>query len=98
MGDKSALFAFLAGATQFYQMKLSLPPMKPRGEGPQTMKEDLARSFNIQMRYIMPIIIMVISYIFPAAVALYWTTSNIFAIGQEIYVRKNIKNKGNEPR
>ena len=93
MGGKSALFAFLAGATQFYQMKLSLPPMKPKGKGPQTLKEDLARSFNIQMRYIMPIIVIVIAYVISAAIALYWTTSNLFAICQEIYVKKNIKNK-----
>jgi membrane protein insertase Oxa1/YidC/SpoIIIJ len=34
-----------------------------------------------------------IAYAISAAVAIYWTTSNLFAIGQEIYVRKKIKNK-----
>ncbi len=93
VGGKSMFLAVLTGATQFYQMRLSLPPMKPRGSGPQTLKEDLARSFNIQMRYIMPLVIAGVAYVFSAAVALYWTTSNLFAIGQEIYVRKRIKNK-----
>ena len=91
IGAKSVMLAFLAGVTQFYQMKLSLPPMKPRGSGTPSLKEDLARSFNIQMRYIMPVIVFVISYVISAAVALYCTTSNIFAIGQEIFVRKRIK-------
>jgi len=91
IGAKSIFLALLAGVTQYFQIKLSLPPMKPRENKTPSLKEDLARSFNIQMRYIMPIIVIVISYVISAAVALYWTTSNLFAIGQEIYVRKRIK-------
>lgn len=92
MGGKNMLLALGAGVTQFFQAKLSLPPMKPRSEG-SSMKDDFARSFHIQMRYILPIIIVFIAYAISAAVALYWVTSNIFAIGQELYVRKNIKEK-----
>ncbi|MFQ5661888.1 MAG: YidC/Oxa1 family membrane protein insertase [Candidatus Paceibacteria bacterium] len=89
---KSAVLALLAGATQYFQIKYSLPPMKARSEK-ASLKEDLARSFHIQMRYVMPIIVFSIAYSISAAVALYWTTSNLFAIGQEIYVRKKIKNR-----
>lgn len=92
---KSVLFALLAGATQFFQIKYSLPPMKERS-GKPSLKEDLARSFHIQMVYVMPIIVFSIAYAISAAVAIYWTTSNLFAIGQEIYVRKKIKNKYKE--
>jgi membrane protein insertase Oxa1/YidC/SpoIIIJ len=67
--------------------------MKARQEGKASLKEDLARSFHIQMRYVMPIIVFGIAYAISAAVALYWTTSNLFAIGQEIYVRRKIKNR-----
>lgn len=94
VGEKSLILGLLAGITQYFQLKLSLPPMKPRENGSTpSFKEDMARSFNIQMRYIMPVVVFVIAYVISAGVALYWTTSNIFAIGQEIYVRKNIKNK-----
>jgi len=89
---KSVLFALFAGATQFFQIKYSLPPMKER-VGKASLKDDLARSFHIQMRYVMPIIVFSVAYAISAAVAIYWTTSNLFAIGQEIYVRKKIKNK-----
>ena len=88
---KSVILALLAGVTQFFQIKYSLPPMKERA-GKSSFKEDLARSFHIQMRYVMPIIVFSVAYAISAAVALYWTTSNLFAIGQEIYVRKKIKN------
>lgn len=90
---KSAVLAIFAGATQYFQIKYSLPPMKARKEGNASLKEDLARSFHIQMRYVMPVIVFGIAYAISAAVALYWTTSNLFAIGQEIYVRKKIKNR-----
>lgn len=89
---KSALLALFAGATQYFQIKFSLPPMKAR-TNKASLKDDLARSFHIQMRYVMPIIVFAVAYAISAAVALYWTTSNLFAIGQEIYVRKKIKNK-----
>lgn len=89
---KSIMLALFAGATQFFQIKYSLPPMKER-TGKPSFKEDLARSFHIQMVYVMPIIVFSVAYAISAAVAIYWTTSNLFAIGQEIYVRKKIKNK-----
>lgn len=96
VSKKSILFALFAGATQYFQIKYSLPPMKARSAGKTSLKDDLARSFHIQMRYVMPIIVFSIAYAISAAVAIYWTTSNLFAIGQEIYVRRTIKNKYEE--
>jgi len=82
----------MAGVTQFFQTKLALPPMKPKSDTP-SLKDDLARSFNVQMRYILPVVVFAIAYTISAAIAIYWTTSNLFAIGQEIYVRWKIKSK-----
>ena len=89
MSGKSLVLAALAGITQYFQIKITLPPLKSRNSNP-TLKEDLARSFQLQMRYILPVFVLVFSYIISAAVALYWLTSNIFAIGQEIVVRKKL--------
>lgn len=94
VSEKSAILALFAGITQYFQIKLSLPPMKERPEKP-SLKDDLARSFNIQMRYVMPFIVFFISYAISAAIALYWTTSNLFSICQEIFVRRKIKEKFN---
>jgi len=92
VGGRSAILALLAGATQFVHSSYALPKPKPRGENP-TIKDDLAHSFHLQMRYVMPIIVVVISYTISAAIALYWTTSNLFAIGQELLVRREMKRK-----
>lgn len=90
MGGRSALLAFLAGATQFYQAKLSLPELTPRDEKNASFKDDLARSFHMQMRYVLPVVVVIISYTISSAVALYWTTSNIMTIVQEWYARKRV--------
>lgn len=91
MGGKSIILALLAGITQYIQTKLSFPKLETNGE--QSFRNDLAKSMHIQMRYVLPIIVGVIAYTISAAVALYWTTSNIFAIGQELFVRRRLLKK-----
>jgi membrane protein insertase Oxa1/YidC/SpoIIIJ len=45
------------------------------------------------MKYVFPIIIFFIAYTISAAIALYLMTSNLFMIGQEIYVRRGMGKK-----
>lgn len=89
LSKKSIILALLAAITQYYQIKLSIPPMAPAEKGAKpSFKDDFARSFNVQMRYMLPVIVFGISYTISAAVALYWTTSNLFSIGHELYVKR----------
>ena len=53
MTQKSYIMPVLAALTQFYQMKLAIPPIKKQDMG-NTFKDNLARSMNVQMRYVMP--------------------------------------------
>lgn len=89
MAGKSYVLAALAGITQFFQARLAMPTLTPRGDTP-SFQEDFARTLQLQMRYVLPVVIVVVAYIASAAVALYWITSNIFAIGQELYVKKRL--------
>lgn len=82
MGGRDMVLAALAGLTQLFQARLSMGPRKPH-VGPVTFGSDLARSMDIQMRYVLPVMIAVIAYTVSAAVALYWVTSNTFMILQE---------------
>lgn len=91
---KSLPLALLAGATQFIHSHLSLPKPKPRDPNAKPdFKDDLSRSMNVQMRYMMPILIAVVAYTISAAIALYFFVSNIMAIGQEYVVRHKVKNQ-----
>ena len=89
MGGKSIIFGLLAGISQYIYTKLSFPKLETKSKE-QSFKNDLARSMHIQMRYVLPVVVGVISYTISAAIALYWTTSNIFSIGQEIFVRRRL--------
>lgn len=92
---KSLPLALLAGLTQFIHTHLSLPPQKPRDPNAEpNFKDDFARSMQMQMRYVMPVLITFVAYTISAAIALYFTVSNLFAIGQEYLVRhKGLKQK-----
>lgn len=89
--QKSYLMAFAAALTQFFQVKFAMPPINKSNKklGESSFKDDLAKSMSVQMKYVLPIIIFFISRGLPAVVALYWTTSNLFAIGQELYLRRS---------
>src|SRR3989338_6490007 len=90
IGQKSAFLAVLVGVTQFIQMRLAIPALPPREkkDGAPSLKDEMARSLNMQMRYIMPLFVAFIAFTISGAVGLYWTTSNLFAIAQELYLRK----------
>lgn len=89
--EKSLLFAFLAGITQFIQINLVLPSDPLKKKKNQSFKEDLARSLQLQMKFVMPILIVFIAYSLPSAIALYWITSNVFMIFQEIFVKRKME-------
>jgi len=77
------ILALLAGVTQFIQAKYASPISKDN-------KSHFARSMDLQMKYFLPAMIFVFALTFPGAVALYWTVSNIFSIGQEIVIRRHL--------
>ena len=88
--EASIFLAALSGLTQFIQMKLAVPTLvaKPALPASAQQKPDISRMMTAQMTYVMPGIIFVIGIQFPAAVSLYWTTMNLFAIVHEMIVRK----------
>jgi YidC/Oxa1 family membrane protein insertase len=90
--EKSIVLGAIAGILQFVQIRLTLPAYKkPEADAKPNFKDDLARSMNTQMRYVMPVIVFVASLGFKAAMSVYWIVSTIFTISQELYFRKTIK-------
>lgn len=90
ISGKSVFLALLAGVTQYYQVKLAMPALPPRdpNKAPD-LKEDFMRNMQLQMRYVMPVIIFFVSYFISAAIALYFFVSNIVAILQELHIKKH---------
>jgi YidC/Oxa1 family membrane protein insertase len=46
------------------------------------MQEEMQKMMNLQMTYLLPLVIGVAAYSFPAALSIYWLTQNIFGIIQ----------------
>lgn len=87
---KSMVLALLAGITQFWQVKMVMPVLPPKDpNAAPSFKDDFARNMQLQMRYVMPVIIFFVAYALSAAIALYFVVSNIVAILQEIYIKKH---------
>jgi YidC/Oxa1 family membrane protein insertase len=88
IGKKSLFLALLAGVSQFLQAYFMPKPI-PTGTGKgESFQDSFAKSMNMQMKYVFPFIIALIAYNISGAVALYWITSNIFMVGQQIYAKK----------
>lgn len=87
--EPSVGMAIFAGISQFWQAKFALPPSKEAKN-----KNDMSRMMQTQMVYVFPILIFFIAFKLPAAVSLYWTAMNVFAIVHEAIVRKRSASYG----
>lgn len=86
---KSIPLALLAAASTFFQLRISTKGQtQPKGD---SFGDNLARSMQTQMKYFFPVIVFFISYNISGVIALYWLTTNLFSIGQELFVRRKLK-------
>ena len=93
--QKNIILALCAGVSQYFQMRLTLPPTPKEESGSQkenagkaSFQNELAKSMNMQMRYFLPVFITIVAYSISAAVALYLVVSSLFSIGHELFVRR----------
>jgi len=89
--EKSWPVAVVAGLSQFvqayvYRRRTDVKALrKPSGT---SFQADFERSMNVQMQYVFPILIIFFAHSFSAAIALYWTTTNLFSIMQELITHR----------
>lgn len=88
--QKSIVLAVLAGVSQYLQAHF-MPkpaPSTPANSSTPSFQDSFAKSMSMQMKYVFPFVVAFIAYGISGAVALYWITSNLFMVGQQIYVKK----------
>lgn len=84
--EKSLIvFPLIVGALQFIQIKLSMGMRKKKGASSLPAELEMT---NKMMTYFMPVMIAVFTASLPAAVGLYWGTSTIYGIIQQLVVNK----------
>lgn len=101
VAGKSLVLAIIAGVAQFAQSHFLLSAQKKvkeekKEESAEEKKEpsfrdELAKSMNLQMRYVFPLIIGFISYTISGAVALYFIVSSLVTIAQEVFVKRRLR-------
>lgn len=86
--------AFLAGLFQYFQSRLAFS--KKGSAALMQSQKGLSQVMTTQMIYFMPVLTVLIAMRLPAALALYWAASTLFAVGQELYLHKFITEKPQE--
>lgn len=89
VAGKSIFLAAIAGVTQYLQAHLALAGM-PQGADAKSAQGDFQKVMNLQLKYMFPILITVISYTTSGAVALYFITTNLVGALLEWHVRRTI--------
>jgi YidC/Oxa1 family membrane protein insertase len=98
IATKSIIFALLAGLAQFFQMKYSFAQMAPAttavvDPSKKPAMGDMMVTMQKQMKYTFPILMVLIAYSVNSAIALYLITSSLFALGQEVVMRRSLRKK-----
>jgi YidC/Oxa1 family membrane protein insertase len=89
IGMKSIALSLLAAVSQFLQLHFSLAAATAAPSNNPQM--DMAQNMTKNMKWIFPFIVFFISYKISAVVALYWTVTSLFTLGQELVVRRHLK-------
>ena len=89
LGSPDYILPLLTAGFTFLQQKLMMSTNTASQQNPQ-----MAMQMNM-MLYLMPIMIGVMAFFFPAALALYWVTGNIFMVLQTLLINKPLMAKTN---
>lgn len=88
LSSRSLLLAVLAGVTMF---ALNWIMMQHKDKAIE--ESEFQKSMNLQMQYVLPVVIGVVSYVTPAVVAIYIVVGNLYGIAQEYLIRRPLERK-----
>ncbi len=89
--QKSVVIALLTGISAYIlarRQTMTMVTEKPAHE--ETFQDHFMKSMKVQLLYVLPVIIGVSAYLFPAALGLYWFTGNVISIFQDMYMKKQL--------
>lgn len=83
IGSPNRILAVAAGVLQFFQSRQSMNYMKAGGQLSKEMS-----ALNTQMTYFMPIFVIIIGWNLSAGLILYWVTTTVYSIFEQLYLKK----------
>ncbi len=88
----STTMAVIAAISQYLQLHFSInAPKKSIGGMNMNKQADITQNMMGNMKYVIPVMVFLISYKYSAVVALYWTVSSLFTLAQEIYIKRSLQ-------
>ena len=90
--QKNILVALLAGVSSYFLAKRQTQSMTvttEKGKEPG-FQEQFMKSMQIQMLYVLPVIIVFSGAVLPSALSLYWFTSNVVGYIQDVYMKNKL--------
>lgn len=88
VAGKSIVLAVCAGISQFFQAHAALSGTMKLPDKSTGTQAGFQHMMGMQLKYVFPFLIAIISYTTSGAVALYFTTTNLVGVLQEWYVRR----------
>jgi len=79
IAQPSIALAIAAGVAQFLQLKFT--PTSTQGKQAQVITQ--------QLTYTLPFIIIAVSWSLPSGLALYWITTSLFSLAEQLYLRRS---------
>jgi YidC/Oxa1 family membrane protein insertase len=83
----SPVLAILAAAAQYFQTKMLMAKQATVSTANTSDQPDMAQIMSKQMLYLGPLLTLFIGIKFPAGLSLYWLTSTVFMLLQQIYMQ-----------
>lgn len=90
IASKSLPLALLAGITQYFQIRYSMPTPPPADpDKTPDFKDEFGRMLQLQMKYVFPPLIFFVAFVSASVIALYFVVTNVVTIILELFIRKH---------
>jgi len=90
--QKNIIIAVLTGLSSYIlarRQTMSMVSKKQPHE--ETFQDQFMKSMKVQLLYVLPVIIGISAAVLPAALGLYWFTSNVVGYAQDVYMKWKLK-------
>ncbi len=94
LSNSNIWLVLLAAVFQYLQSRLLFNINKKDKKGGSDGSMGIAEKVGKNMVVLGPILTIIILSQMPSAVALYWMTTSVFSVGQQIVINKRLKNNG----
>ncbi|MDP3764726.1 MAG: YidC/Oxa1 family membrane protein insertase [bacterium] len=85
----NSVLAILAGVSQFFQAKMTMPKNSKLPNAPKASDEYITQAITKQTLYFLPVFTVLISWKLPSGLALYWVVTTLFTLLQQYVIMRN---------